>query len=190
MIKESFNPVYNNVEQVKDCATYMLGEEVIDARIAIVIGHNGRSFVSSTDWRLTTISGAHRILPFSMRPQYPSFLECVAGVRYSYNNRRITVEPDCADSVFGFDSFGIPRGTAIRKMREKGAVVKINGESFTFVAGKTLKIYVEPDSKFIATDCVVKCQELAHERVYEVLPDEYTLYGFLDKEGKITQAIK
>ena len=188
MIKENFNPVYNNVEQVKKCAAYMLGEEVVDARIAIVIGHNGRGFVSSTDWRLTTASGAHRIFPFSMRPQYPSFLECIAGVRYRYNNYRIIVQPDCPELPQGFNAFGHPRSVAAALMREKTAVVKISDKSYEFSGGKALKVYVEPNSKFIATDCLVKCEEHSRERVYEVITDENTLYGFLDQDGRITQA--
>ena len=72
----------------------MLGEPIKNARIAVVIGHNGMNFVSSTDWRLVTEGGIRRILPFSVRPQYPNFLECVAGVSYSGQQGQFTVLPD------------------------------------------------------------------------------------------------
>ena len=99
MMKEMFNPAYNNVEQVKRCAYFMILEEIKEARVAVVIGHTGRNFVSSTDWRLTTESGAHRILPFSVRPQYPNFVECVAGVKYEVKNGKFCVTPDCVCAV-------------------------------------------------------------------------------------------
>lgn len=169
MIKENFNPVYNKVKQVKDCASFMLGEEVVDARIAIVIGHNGRSFVSSTDWRLTTKSGAHRILPFSMRPQYPNFLECVAGVGYEYKLGQLHVLPDAPE-------------------KRLGAVIELAGKRYTFESGKALIIYVQPDSKFIATDCAVEYEERQNERVFRIIENENTLYGVLDSEGRISQA--
>ena len=84
---ERFNPIYNNVTQVKYCAESMLGEKMVKAEIAIVIGHNGRNFVSSTDWRLTTASGKKRILPFGIQPQYPNFIECLAGVEYAVDDK-------------------------------------------------------------------------------------------------------
>lgn len=187
MMYESFNPVYNSVEQVKNCASYMLGEKVVEARIALVIGHNGRNFVSSTDWRLTTESGAHRILPFSMRPQYPNFLECVAGVSYEVKNGKLRVEPDNIEKLPSRDYFGNLRGSAAKKMREKRAVVKIGEKSYEFEAGKALKIYVEPNTEFIATDCAVKYEERKRLRVFEVLTNEQTVHGFLDERGIISQ---
>lgn len=168
-MKETFNPVYNNVEQVKKCAGFMLGEEVTNARIAIVIGHNGRDFVSSTDWRLTTASGVKRILPFSIRPQYPNFVECVAGVEYTGQNSAFCVVPD--------------------KTEAKRAMVFIGDDSYLFEPGAALKIYVSPESEFIATDCTVVCEENAEEniRIYRVMANEQTLYGRLDNQGYISQ---
>ena len=87
-LKEAFLPVYNSVSQVKSCTSSMLGEEVVNAEISIVIGHNGRNFVSSTDWRLTTSSGRKRIFPFTIHPQYPNFVECVAGMGYVVDSRQ------------------------------------------------------------------------------------------------------
>lgn len=169
MIKENFNPVYNNVEQVKACAAYMLGEKVTDAKIAVVIGHNGRSFVSSTDWRLTTESGAHRILPFSMRPQYPNFLECVAGVKYDLKNGQLRVIPD-------------------NKKKAKNAIVEICGKFYSFKAGDALKVYVETDVPFVATDCAVSCLESHDFRLFRVITTQQTAYGLSDKNGRISLA--
>ena len=168
MIKENFNPVYNNVEQVKECTSYMLGEKVTDARIALVIGHNGRNFVSSTDWRLTTQSGAHRILPFSMRPQYPNFLECVAGVSYECKQNQLNVTPDSEG----------------KKLK---AVVVVNGKRYEFAPGEALKIYAVAGVKFIATDCAVEYAESENERFFSVITDEQTIYGLLDDNGRISQ---
>ena len=166
-MKEPFNLVYNGVEQVKRCAGVMLSEEVADAKIAIVIGHNGVNFVSSTDWRLTTGSGIKRILPFSIRPQYPNFLECVAGVSYSGQLEKFTVLPEVKNP--------------------KPAQVIIGNEVYDFAPGKALKIYVKPNSRFIATDCLVECEETSDLRIYRVIVDETTLYGYLDEKGGISQ---
>ena len=169
MIKESFNPVYNNIEQVKNCASHMLlGEAVVEARVAIVIGHNGRDFVSSTDWRLTTQSGTKRILPFSIRPQYPNFLECVAGVRYWGQNALFSVCPDADDN-------------------RHEAIVEICGKQYHYGFGEALKIYVNPGENFIATDCAVVCEELEKVRIYRVITNDNTLYGNLDENGRISQ---
>lgn len=170
MMKEQFNPVYNSVEQVKSCAGYMLGEEIVDARIALVIGHNGRNFVSSTDWRLTTESGAHRILPFSMRPQYPNFLECVAGVSYRMQDDQLVVLPDSISKEM------------------KYAVVNIGNRTYTFKVGDALKVYVEPNSHFIATDCAVLYSENHLARVFDLVTDNNTVHGFLDDSGRISRA--
>ena len=167
-IKETFNPVYKDVEQVKKCVAYMLGEEIEEAKIAIVIGHNGKSFVSSTDWRLTTVSGKKRIMPFSVRPQYPNFLECVAGVKYSGEGAKFSVHPD--------------------RKRPRGAIVEVDGEKYVFAPGETLKLCVKPNSRFIATDCTVVCEDDGiGARVYRIETDEDTLYGLLDNNGGISQ---
>ncbi len=162
-IKEQFNPVYNNVEQVKKNAEYLLGEKVTDAKIAIVIGHNGRNFVSSTDWRITTESGNKRILPFSIRPQYPNFVECVAGMRYDVYKELLTIIPDSQNKVS----------------------VMLEDKVYSFNRGEALKIYIEPDSKFIATDCLIEYNE--NRNFYRVLTDENTAYGKLDKNGNISR---
>lgn len=163
-ISENFNPVYNNVEQVKANAEYMLGEKVVDARIAIVIGHNGRNFISSTDWRITTETGNKRILPFSIRPQYPNFVECVAGMRYDVYKSMFTIIPD--------------------QQNNKISVVLENKE-YSFSRGDALKIYIEPNSKFIATDCLVDYDE--NKNVYRVITDENTAYGWFDAKGHISR---
>lgn len=168
-INETFNPVYNNVEQVKRCATFMLGEDVLKARIAIVIGHNGRNFVSSTDWRLETISGNKRILPFSMRPQYPNFVEAVAGVKYEVTENGFQILPDTP-------------------LFKKSAKVVIWGEEYKFNPGEALKIYAQLNSRFIATDCPVTVEETEDERIYTVHAEYPTIYGFLNDKGSISQA--
>lgn len=166
-MKETFNPVYNNAEQVKECVSF-LGEPIKDARIALVIGHNGLNFVSSTDWRLVTESGIRRIFTFSARPQYPNFLECVAGVSYSGQQGQFTVLPD--------------------KENPRGAVVVMEGKRYSFEPGEALKIYVDPREKFIATDCMVICEDDGiHPRVYRIITDEDTLYGRFDEKGRICQ---
>lgn len=168
-MKEPQNIVYNNMAQVVSCASYMLGEEIEDARIAIVIGHNGNNFVSSSDWRVMTWSGNRRILPFSMRPQYPNFLECVAGVAYSGKRERFTVQPDEPDKA-------------------RGAVVILGDESYSFSPGQALKIYVEPGSRFIASDCPVECEDDGEgPRVYKIIPSEDTAYACLDEKGVLSR---
>lgn len=169
-ITETFNPVYNQVQQVKDCVSYMLGEPIIEAKIAIVVGHNGRNFVSSTDWRLTTDSGNKRILPFTMRPQYPNFVECVAGVEYGVKNELFYIQPDDLTSA-------------------KSAEVHLNSQVYKFNPREALKIYIESESTFVATDCLVECIEMETKRVYRILTDENTLVGKLDKNGRISQVL-
>jgi len=171
---ETFNPVYNNIEQVKKCTGFMLGEEMSDAKIAIVIGHNGRNFVSSTDWRLTTVSGLKRIFPFSIRPQYPNFVECVAGAKYEVKNDMFSIIPD-------------GKGIYPSNVTVKRAIVTIEDQSFAFAPGEALKIYVKPGEKFIATDCDVTCEEQEKVRIYRIIPNEQTLYGKLDSKGSISQ---
>ena len=173
-MNETFNPVYNNIEQVKKCTGFMLGEEMKDAKIAIVVGHNGRNFVSSTDWRLTTLSGLKRIFPFSVRPQYPNFVECVAGAKYDVKNDGFSIIPD---------GRGLYPANAIKK----SAIVIIGEQSYTFAPGEALKIYVKPGEKFIATDCDVTCEEQEKVRIYRIIPNEQTLYGKLDEKGSISQ---
>ena len=167
-MKETFNPVYNDVNQVEKCATFMLNEEVVEAKIALVIGHNGRNFVSSTDWRLTTASGAHRILPFSVRPQYPNFLECVAGVSYENRQGQLHVVPD-------------------EESNRLNAVVEVLGKQYVFSAGEALKIYAVSNSQFIATDCAVEYEERDNVRIFRVITDEQTIYGLFGADGKISQ---
>lgn len=174
MMMESFNPVYNNVEQVKKCVSFMLGEEVTDAKIAIVIGHNGRNFVSSTDWRLTTSNGLKRILTFSPRPQYPNFVECVAGAKYEVKNDMFSIIPDGC-------------GLYPKNIITKSAIVCIGEQSYVFAPGEALKIYIKTGEKFIATDCDVTCEEQEKVRIYRIIPNEQTLYGKLDSKGSISQ---
>ena len=164
---EKFSPVYNNVEVVKKCASIMLKEEVIEARIAIVIGHNCRNFISSTDWRLTTKSGNKRILPFSVMPQYPNFLEATAG------------HVECVEKG-EFFSVPDPKGFEMK------SCVILEGKEYYFQPGEALKIYVQPGSRFIATDCLVEYEELENLRVYKILPDEETAYGIFDNNGNIS----
>jgi hypothetical protein len=173
-MQETFNPVYNNVEQVKKCTCFMLCEEMKDAKIAIVIGHNGRNFISSTDWRLTTVSGLKRIFPFSVRPQYPNFVECVAGAKYDVKDSMFSIVPDGG---------GLYPANTIKK----GAIVIIGEQSYNFAPGEALKIYVNSGEKFIATDCDVTCEEQEKVRIYRIIPNEQTLYGKLDEKGSISQ---
>ena len=168
-INETFNPVYNNIEQVKKCAAFMLGEEVTSARIAIVIGHNGRNFISSTDWRLTTQSGYSRIMPFSMRPQYPNFVEVVAGVKYEVTENGFQILPDTP-------------------LFRKSAKVVLGMDEFRFKPGEALKIYVQPNSRFIATDCQVTVEEDDMMRTYTIHANYPVVFGFLNGKGSISQA--
>lgn len=163
-IAEKFNPVYNNVEQVKANAEYLLGEKVVDAKIAIVIGHNGRNFVTSTDWRITTEKGNKRILPFSIRPQYPNFVECVAGMRYDVYHEIFTIIPEPDKSK---------------------VTVVLDDKEYSFSRGDALKICIESDSKFVATDCLVDYDE--NKNVYRVITDEDTAYGWFDAKGHISR---
>ena len=163
-IAEKFNPVYNNVEQVKANAEYMLGEKVVDARIAIVVGHNGRNFISSTDWRITTETGNKRILPFSISPQYPNYVECVAGMRYDVYHEMFTIIPEPDKSK---------------------VTVVLDDKEYSFSRGDALKIYIEPNSKFVATDCLVEYDE--RKNVYHIITDENTAYGWLDAKGHISR---
>ena len=169
-LKEAFLPVYNSVSQVKSCTSSMLGEEVVNAEISIVIGHNGRNFVSSTDWRLTTSSGRKRIFPFTIHPQYPNFVECVAGMGYVVDSRqRFAVTPDAEG-------------------QEKAAVVIMpDGKKYDFAAGQAVKITVAPDTRFLANDCAVEFSETADKRVYKIVPDETTLYGLYDSDGTVSR---
>lgn len=169
-LKETFLPVYNSVSQVKSCAGSMLGEEVVNAEISIVIGHNGRNFVSSTDWRLITSSGRKRIFPFTIHPQYPNFVECVAGTAYIVDERgRFAVVPDAEG-------------------QEKAAVVIMpDGEEYNFAAGQAVKITVALDTRFLATDCMIEFSETADTRVYKIVPDETSLYGICDSNGSVSR---
>lgn len=166
-IKELFNPIYREVEQVKRCAN--LGERVVDARIALVIGHNGKNFISSTDWRLVTESGAERIFPFFIHAQYPTFVECISGYHYFTMRGLFFVQP-------------------IATVLAKPAVVVVGDKKQYFRIGEALKIYVEPNSKFIATDCVVTCEENDEYFIYTVVPDDNTQYGYLDENGCASKA--
>ena len=183
---ETFAPLYNSVEQVKECAFFMIQEKIKEARVAIVIGHNGKNFVSSTDWRLITESGVECVLPFSARPQYPTFVECVASVNYLLKNGKFCVMPDYVGKPFPHTAFGWSQSAAEQLIREKTAVVKIGDEIYHFKAGEKLIIYVEPDSRFIATDCAVKLKERGSIRIFEVVTDENTKYGLLNKAGVIS----
>ena len=167
-IFEKFNPAYNSVEQVIRNASYLMNDEVIDAKVAIVIGHNGRNFVSSSDWRIETKTGEKRIFQFSARPQYPNFIECVAGVNYFTKGEKFFVIPD-------------DEGT------EKSAKVILDGKEYDFAPGKAIKIYVEADSKFIATDCLVECKEDENCRTYRIITDDDTVYGWSDAKRHISR---
>ena len=155
---------YNNEDQVKKCVEHMLGEKVREVRLALVIGHNGTDFVSSTDWRVTMESGQEYILTSSMQPQYPNFLECKAGVSYEKGKYSIITAED-----------------------DKSAKVFIGGSIYCFRPGEALRIYVQPCERFIATDCAVECEETEQERTYRVITDENTQYGYLDDKGRISQ---
>ena len=169
-LTETFNPVYKQIQQIKDCVPYMSREQIIEARVAIVVGHNGRNFVTSTDWRLTTESGESRVLTFTMRPQYPNFVECIAGVEYGVRNEMVYIHPD-------------------KLIFAKSAEIHLNGQIYTFNPREALKIYVEPGNTFIATDCLVNCIETETKRIYHIVTDENTLFGKLDKDGSISQVL-
>jgi len=168
-MKEPENIVYNNMAQVVSCATSMLHEDIEDARIAIVVGHNGNNFVSSSDWRMVTWSGNKRVLSFSMRPQYPNFLECVAGVSYTGQRAKFTVLPD-------------------EPSKARGAVVILEEKRYIFSPGQALKIYVEPGCRFIASDCPVECEDKGEgPRIYRILPPEDVQYARLDEKGVLSR---
>ena len=163
-IHETFSPNYNEVEQVKKCVGFLLNEKVVEARIALVIGFNGRNFVTSTDWRIRTENGHERIMPFSIHPQYPNFIECLAGVEYSVYDDSFRVLPDAP-------------------LFAKDAVVKIGGKSYRFVPGQPLIVYVDFGERFIATDCRVKIIEQQYTRIFRVITDNKTQYGLFNEKG-------
>ncbi len=166
---EQFNPVYNEVGQVLRCAQSMIAEEVIKAEITLFIGHNGKDFVSSTDWLLTTETGRKRILTTSVRPQYPNFVEVMAGACYSINDR-------------GF--FEI---RADMEGAEKKAVILLpDGTRQEIAPGHPVRYTIPIGSRFVATDCHVICREEDEARVYEICEDERTQYGFLNIDGRIS----
>lgn len=166
-INENFKPVYNNVDQVRRCAFFMLGEEVKEAHIAIVIGHNGKNFVSSTDWRLTTQNGYERILPFNIQAQYPNFVEAIAGVQYEVTDNGFQILQDAP-------------------LFRKSAKVILGPKEYSFKPGEALKIYVQPNSKFIATDCRVTLEEQDTVRIFTIHMDCSTSFGFLNEEGCVS----
>lgn len=167
-MNETFNPIYNNVEQVKRCASFMLNEEVIKAEIAIVIGHNGQNFVSSTDWRLTTQTGKKRILPFCIQTQYPNFVEVVAGVKYEVTKNGFQILPDAP-------------------LFRKSAKIVVGLKEYLFEPGEALKIYVQPSSKFIATDRQVTVEEREMMRIYTIHTDYPIVLGYLNEKGSVSQ---
>ena len=166
-IKKIVNPVYNEAEQVKRCAYD--NEKMVEARVAIVIGHNCRNLVSSTDWRLKTDKGNTRVFMFSIHPQYPNFIECVAGASYQVS--------ETGRFSINWDEVGA----------EKKACVILDGKKYFFNPGEALKIYIEPESVFVATDCLVKCEENDEMRIYTVLTDKETGYCYMDKSGRISR---
>ncbi len=159
---EAFNPIYNAFDQVKSCTEYMLGENVIDCQVTIVIGFNGCNFVTSTDWRLTT-DHHKRIMPFCIHPQYPNFMEVIAGVSYTPDkNGRFEVRRD-------------------NPGEEKNAIIRMpDGKEYFFTAGKAVKIKVDPSEKFLATDCMVEVEETADCRIFTVLVDDTTGWGIME----------
>ena len=166
---ETFNPVYNDAEQVIRCAQAMISEPVEKAEITLFIGHNGKDFVSSTDWLLTMQSGRKRILTTSVRPQYPNFVEIMSGAAYSVDERGF------------FEIKADPVGA------EKKAVILLpDGTRKEIKPWKPLRITIPPKSNFIATDCHVICHEYNKERVYEVCIDQDTLYGYVDDKQHIS----
>ena len=165
---ESFNPIYNREDQVKRCTTSMLAEEVVEAIPVLVIGHNGRNFVSSTDWRITTKSGNKRILPFGIRPQYTNFVEVVSGVKYEATDDGFSITPDVKSS-------------------QKSSRVIIDNKEYFFEPGKVLKICINQGSHFIATDCMVACTEDDNMRTYTIIQDEKTIVGYFGNDGMISR---
>lgn len=165
---ESFNPIYNREDQVKRCAASMLAEKVVEAIPVLVIGHNGRNFVSSTDWRLTTESGKKRILPFGIRPQYTNFVEVVSGVKYEVTDDGFSITPDTKSS-------------------QKSSRVIIDDKEYFFEPGKVLKICIQQGNHFIATDCMVTCTEDDYTRTYTIIKDDKTFMGHFDDDGMVSR---
>ena len=73
------------------------------------------------------------------------------------------------------------------KDNPKQAKVIMGEQEYLFAPGEALKIYVLPNTKFIATDCVVDYQDTDEMRIYRVDINEDTIYGHLDKDGRISQ---
>lgn len=167
VIQKNFCPTYNSVDQVKKSASSMLDEPIEEVKIAIIIGHDGVNFVSSTVWQVTTKSGIKKLIPF-FDTQYPKFLECVAGVAYADEQGQFAILPDSGDNY--------------------NTVVVFDDKPYSFEPGKILKIYVKPNGqRFVATGCAVEYQDTGVTRIYKVITDKNTLYGRFGAQGKISQ---
>lgn len=164
MKKETFNPAYNDQQQVKACTGAR------SAKVAIVIGYipakEGGKFITSTDWRLKMPGGETAVMQFSIHPNYTSFVECIAGMRY---------EEEC---------FGV---SANPVGHHKPARVVIGEKMYHFEPGERLVIPVRKGDLFIATDCEVEVEDLDYERIYKVTVDKDTEYGFMDEKGRISR---
>ena len=166
---ETFNPVYNDAGQVIRCVQTMIAEPVEKAEITLFIGHNGKDFVSSTDWLLTMQSGRKRILTTSVRPQYPNFVELMAGAAYSVDERGF------------FEIKADPVGA------EKKAVILLpDGTRKEIEPRNPVRMIIPPESKFIATDCHVICKEFEQVRIYELRADKDTQFGYVDDKQHIS----
>ena len=66
-------------------------------------------------------------------------------------------------------------------------MVKIGEKTYHFKPGEALKVYVEPNSRFVATACNVVCTETQNERIFELVTDEETKWGFLNATGDVSQ---
>ena len=196
MKQESFNPIYNEVGQVRHCASSMLcGAKIKNVNIGIVIGFNGTEFVTSTDWRLETEDGMKQILPFSIQTQYPSFVECKAGIQYSQFQGSVMVLPDGngvkKDTIYvrnnETNSFVPVEALVVdNKSEPKEAIILLDSKEYHFVPGEDLIIKIDPEEKFLATDCPVECTETKKTRIYTI-NTKNAKYGIL-KDGKISQA--
>ncbi len=155
-ITRNFLPVYNEVIQVKNCVRSMIGQEIIDVNVIINIGFNGREYVSSTEWMLKTAGNEECILPFSITPQYPTFISMVAGTSISNNNGNIMFEHNSKQAI----------------------IITPDGNQRSLSPGEPVRIVIADGAKnFVCSDCVVEVTENNDAVTYTIIPDESTHYG-------------
>lgn len=152
-----FLPYYNEKKQVSNCTSYHIGQEVKDTKIYLSIGHNGKEFISSTDWISTDADEEEYVLPFCAQAQNPTFLTLQAGVNYTVNELKIL---------------------EAKADYKKTVLVMPDEQTYEFAPGEPVRVLIsEGCERFIASDCAVKIEETEETRTYFVLTEEDTKYA-------------